>query len=91
MLQNFFVLKNVNTALFDDTDFNEHFATIGEKLAKHLKQNVYRSNFPVNKNTFDLYDTSRYEILKEIKTWTIESLLVMIGYVVKWFAKILPL
>ena len=59
--------KNVNTALFDVNVFNEHFATIGEKLTENFKQNVYRSNFPVNKNTFVKYDTHRYEILKEIK------------------------
>ena len=30
---------------------------------------MYRSNFPVNKNTFVMYDTNQYEILKEIKNF----------------------
>ena len=48
--------KNVNTALFDIDVFNEHFATIGEKVTQNFKQNVYRSFFPVNKNTFVIND-----------------------------------
>ena len=59
--------KNVHTASFYVNIFNEHSATIGEKLTENFKQNVYRSNFPVNENTFVIYDTNRYEILKEIK------------------------
>ena len=61
------VKKNVNTASFDDNVFDEHFATIGEKLTEKFKQNVYRSIFPVNKHTFVIYDTNRYEIQEEIK------------------------
>ena len=57
----------MNTALFEVNVFNEHFATIGEKLTEKFKQSVYKSNFPVNKNTFAIYDTNRYEILEEIK------------------------
>ena len=59
--------KNVNTASFDVNVFNEHFATTEEKLTENFKQNVFRPNFPVNKNTFVIYNTNRYEILKEIK------------------------
>ena len=66
-LKHFCGKKNVNTASFDVNFFNKHFATIGEKLTENLKQNVCRSNFPVNKNTFVIYDTNRHEILKEIK------------------------
>ena len=61
------VKENVNTASFDVNVFNEHFATIGEKLTENFKQNVNSSNFPINKNRFVIYDTNRYEILKEIK------------------------
>ena len=57
-LKHFCGKKNVNTALFDVNVFNEHFATIGEKLTEDFKQNVNRSNFPVNKNTFVLHDTN---------------------------------
>ena len=57
----------MNTASFDVNVFNEHFATIVEKLTEKFKQNVHRPNFPVNKNTFVIYDTNRYEILEEIK------------------------
>ena len=53
--------------MFDIDVFNEHFATIGEKVAENFKQNVYRSFFPVNKNTFVIYDINRYEIPKVIK------------------------
>ena len=66
-LKHFCGKKNVNTASFDVNVFSEHFATIGEKLTENFKQNVCRSNVPVNRNTFVLYDTNRYEILKEIK------------------------
>ena len=52
----------MNGASFDFNVFNEHFATIGEKLTENLKQNLYRSNFPVNKNTFVIYDTNRYDM-----------------------------
>ena len=44
-LKHFCGKKNVNTASFDVNVFNEHFATIGEKLTENFKQNVYRSNF----------------------------------------------
>ena len=54
----------MNTASFDVNVFNEHFVTIGEKLTENFKQNMYRPNFPVNKNTFVVYDTNRFEILK---------------------------
>ena len=54
----------MNTASLDVNVFNEHFAIIVEKLTENFKQNVYRSNFPVNKNTFVIYDTNGYEILK---------------------------
>ena len=57
----------MNTASFDVNVFNEHFATIGEKLTEKFKQNLNRLNFPVNKNTFVIYDTNRYEILEETK------------------------
>ena len=68
MLSNIFVgKKNVNTASFDVNGFNEHFATIEEKLTENFKQNVYRPNFPVIKNTFVIYDNNRYEIVKEFK------------------------
>ena len=66
-LKHFCGKKTVNTASFDFNVFNELFATFGEKLTENFKQNVNRSNFPVNKNTFVIYDTNRYEILKEIK------------------------
>ena len=66
-LKHFCGEKTVNTASFDLNVFNELFATFGEKLTENFKQNVNRSNFPVNKNTFVIYDTNRYEILKEIK------------------------
>ena len=59
--------KNVHTASFFVNIFNEHSATIGENLTENFKQNVYRSIFPVSENTFVIYDTNRYEILKEIK------------------------
>ena len=61
------MLSNSFAASFDVNVFNEHFASIGEKLTQNFKQNVYRPNFPVNKSTFVIYDTKRYEILKEIK------------------------
>ena len=64
---NFCGKKNVNTASFIVNVFNEHFATIVEKLTDNFKQNGYRPNFSVNKNTFRISDTNRYEILKEIK------------------------
>ena len=32
--------KKVNTVSFDVNVFNEHFATIGEKLTENFKQNV---------------------------------------------------
>ena len=66
-LKRFCGKKNVNTASFVVKGFNEHFATIGEKLTEKFKQNVYRSNFSVNKNTFVIYDTNRDELLEEIK------------------------
>ena len=47
----------MNTALFDVNAFNEHVATIGKKLTEKFKQNVYRSKFPVNKNTFVIKET----------------------------------
>ena len=48
----------MNTVSFDVYVFNEHFATIGEKLTENFKQNMYRSNFSVIKNTFVIYDTN---------------------------------
>ena len=73
--------KSVNTASFDVNFFNEHFATIGEKLKENFKQNVYRSNFPVNKNTFVIYDTNRHLI--SASKWCFSNFLKI--------AKILPL
>ena len=74
----------MNTASFDVNAFNEHVATIGKKLTENFKQNVYRSKFPVKKNTFVIYDTKRYEILEEIENVNNKILLVMMGCVVKW-------
>ena len=48
----------MNIASFDVNIFNEHFATIGDKLTENFKQKVYRSSFRVDKNAFAIYDTN---------------------------------
>ena len=66
-LKHFCDKKNVNTASFDVNVFNEHFATIGEKQTENFNLTCIDQVFAVNKNTFNIYNTNRYEILKENK------------------------